>query len=100
MNGDNMDYVRREASRTFRTKKSVGYLKGKINELETDSKNTNIRDLYRGVNVFKKVYQARNNFVKDENDDLFADPHCAVTESVTALWFSEMKDRFIPHDYN
>jgi hypothetical protein len=46
VNGDNMDNVRREASRTFRTKKTQ-YLKNKINELETNSKNKNITDLYR-----------------------------------------------------
>jgi hypothetical protein len=51
--GDNMNNVRREASRTFRTKK-MEYLKNKINELETNSKNNNIRDLYRGINEFKK----------------------------------------------
>jgi hypothetical protein len=33
------------------------YLKNKINELETSSKNMNIRDLYRGINEFKKGYQ-------------------------------------------
>jgi hypothetical protein len=40
--------MRREASRHFRNKKRK-YLKGKINELATNSKNKNIRDLYRGV---------------------------------------------------
>jgi hypothetical protein len=49
VNGDNMDNVRREASRTFGTKERE-YLKNKINELETNSKNNNIRDLYRGIN--------------------------------------------------
>jgi hypothetical protein len=32
-----------------------------------------IRDLYRGINEFKKVYQPRSNFVKDEKGDLLAD---------------------------
>jgi hypothetical protein len=50
-------------------------LKDKINELESNSKNKNIRDLYRGVNVFKKGYQPRTNLVKDERGDLVADPH-------------------------
>jgi hypothetical protein len=36
-------------------------LKDKINELATDSKNMNIRDLYRGLNEFKMGYQCRNN---------------------------------------
>jgi hypothetical protein len=59
--------VRREASRYFRNKK-MEYLKDKINELTTKSKKkNNIRDLYRGINEFKKGYPPRNNLVKDEN---------------------------------
>jgi hypothetical protein len=69
--------VRREASRHFRSKKRE-YLEDKINELESSSKNKNIRDLYRGVNEFKNGYQPRNNLVKDEKGDLLADPHKIV----------------------
>jgi hypothetical protein len=72
-NEDNLNDLRREASRHFRNKKR-DCLKDKINELESNSKN-NIRDLYRGVNEFKKGYQPRTNFVKDERGDLLADPH-------------------------
>jgi hypothetical protein len=43
-NGDNLNNVRREANRHFRSKKKE-YLKAKINELETNSTNKNIRDL-------------------------------------------------------
>jgi hypothetical protein len=50
---DNLQNVRRETSRTFRNKKRE-HLKGKINELETNNKK--IRDLYRGINEFKKGY--------------------------------------------
>jgi hypothetical protein len=32
-------------------------MKEKINELETDSMNKNTRDVYRGINEFKKGYQ-------------------------------------------
>jgi hypothetical protein len=49
-------------------------LKGKINELETNNKNKNIRDLYRGINKFKKGYQPRINIIKDENGNLLTDP--------------------------
>jgi hypothetical protein len=49
------------------------YLKNKINELAMDSKNKGVRDLYRGINEFKRVYQPRSNLLKDENDDLLAD---------------------------
>jgi hypothetical protein len=49
-------------------------LKGKINELETNNKQKNIRALYRGINEFKKGYQSRINIIKDENGNLLADP--------------------------
>jgi hypothetical protein len=42
--GDNLKNLRLENSRIFRKKKRE-YLKGKINELETNNKNKNIRDL-------------------------------------------------------
>jgi hypothetical protein len=50
-------------------------MKDKINELAMNSKNKNIRDLYRGINEFKRGYQPRNNLVKDENGDLLVDSH-------------------------
>jgi hypothetical protein len=64
INADNLNNVRREASRHFRNKKRE-YLKDKINELVTNNRNKNIRDLYRGTNGFKRDYQQRNNLVKD-----------------------------------
>jgi hypothetical protein len=42
-------FVRREVSRHFRNKKRQ-YMKDRINELATNSKNKNTRDLYRGIN--------------------------------------------------
>jgi len=68
INGDNLNNVRCETSRTFRNRRRV-YLKEEIKELETDSENRNIIDLYRGVNEFKKGYQLRINLVKDKNGD-------------------------------
>jgi hypothetical protein len=56
-------------------------LKAKIEELQTNSKINNIRDLYRGINDFKKGYQPRTVIVKDENGDLVADSH-----SIMAGW--------------
>jgi len=50
-------------------------LKAKIAELETKSKIKNVRDLYRGINYFKKGYQPRTNIVNDEKDDLVTDSH-------------------------
>jgi hypothetical protein len=54
INGDNLQNVRSETSRTFRNKKRE-YLKNKINELETNNKtkNMSIRGLYRSINEFK-----------------------------------------------
>ncbi|KAJ4441767.1 hypothetical protein ANN_11625 [Periplaneta americana] len=69
---DNYFNERREASRTLRNKKR-GYLKEKLNEVETNSKNKNIRDLYKGIKEFKNGYQPRVNVIKDENGDLLAD---------------------------
>jgi hypothetical protein len=63
INGGNLRIVRREASRYFRNKK-MEYPKDNINELATNSKNKNIRNLYRKINEFKRGYQPRNNLVK------------------------------------
>jgi hypothetical protein len=48
INGDNLNNAGREASRHFRNKK-MEYLKEGINEPTTNSKNKNIRDIYRGI---------------------------------------------------
>jgi C4-type Zn-finger protein len=76
VNEDNLS-IRREASRHFRNKKRK-YLKEKINELEPKSKNKNIRDLCRCINEFKKGYQPRTIFIKDEKGNLLVDPHKIV----------------------
>jgi hypothetical protein len=72
INGNNLNDVRREASRYFKNKKRE-YLKDKMNELATNSKNKNIRELYRGIYEFKRGYQSRSNLVKDKNSYLLAD---------------------------
>ena len=77
---DNLNNVRREVSRHFRNKKKV-YLRAKIEELETNSKIQNIRDLYRGINDTKKGYQPRCNIVKDEKVTWLQNP--------TLLWLGE-----------
>jgi hypothetical protein len=73
INGDNLQNLRHETSRKFRNKQRE-YLKGKINEHETNNKNKNIRDLYRGIYEFKKGYQQRINTIKEENGNLLVDP--------------------------
>jgi hypothetical protein len=49
--------------------------KGDNNEFATNSGNKIIRDLYSGINEFKKGYKPRTNLVKDENGDLLAESH-------------------------
>jgi hypothetical protein len=49
INGDDLNNIRHETSRHFGNKKKE-YLKDRINELATNSKNKNIRDLNRGIN--------------------------------------------------
>jgi hypothetical protein len=44
-----------------------------MNQLETNSRNKNIRDLCRGINEFQRGCQPRTNLVKDENGVLFLD---------------------------
>jgi hypothetical protein len=93
-NGDQLHNVRRDASRHFRNKKKE-YLKAKINELETKSKNKSIRDLYRGINDFKRGYQPRNNVVKDEKGNLVADFH-----SIFARWRNHFSQLLNIHGVN
>jgi hypothetical protein len=79
-NVDNLNKIRHAVSRHFRNRKTA-YLKAKIEELETNSKINNIRDLYKDINDFKKGDQPRTIIVKDEEGDLVADSH-----SITARW--------------
>jgi hypothetical protein len=65
LNEDNLSNARWEDSRHYWNKKRK-FLKDKLNELESSSENKNIRDLYRDITEFKKGYQPRSNFVKDE----------------------------------
>jgi len=67
-------------------------LRDKIEELETNIKIQNIRDLYRGINYFKKGYQSRCNIVKDEKVDLVADSH-----SIVARWRNYFSQLFNVH---
>jgi hypothetical protein len=48
ISGDSLNNVRRVASEHFRNKKGE-YMKDRINELTTNSKNKNIRDLHGGI---------------------------------------------------
>jgi hypothetical protein len=54
INGDNLNNVSHGTSRYFRNGKKE-HLKDKINELATNSKTKNIRDLYRRINRSLKM---------------------------------------------
>ena len=87
-NVDNLNKVRREVSRHFRNKKKA-YLRSKIEELETNIKIQNIRDLYRGIIDFKKP---RCNIIKDEKGDWVADSH-----GIVARWRNYFSQLFNVH---
>ena len=70
-------------------------MKAKIEELENNSKVKNIRDLYRGINDFKKGYQPRTDIVKDEKGDLVAD-----SRSILARWRNYFSQLFNVHGFN
>jgi hypothetical protein len=68
VNEDNWSNVRREASGKFRNKERE-YLEDKINELESNSKNKNIRNMFTSITEFKNGYHPRTNVVNDERGD-------------------------------
>jgi hypothetical protein len=61
-------------------------MKDKINELDSTSKNKNIRDTHRGINEFKKGYQPRTNLAKNEKGDLLMDPHKIMNRLMDYFW--------------
>jgi hypothetical protein len=69
------------------------FLNDKINELAMNSENKNIRDVYRGINEFKRGYQPRSNLVIDENGDLLANP-----ETIVNRWKSYVSQLMNVHD--
>jgi hypothetical protein len=74
---DDLNSIRHDASRHCGNKKKE-YVEAKIDELETNSKINNIRNLYRAISEFKKGYQPRINIVKVEKVDSITDCHSTV----------------------
>jgi hypothetical protein len=62
------------------------YLRAKFDEIETNNKMKNIRNLYRGIIDFKEGYQPRTNIVKD---DFITDSH-----SILARWSNHFSQLF------
>ena len=53
--------------------KRKAYLQYKIDELGTNGKLKNIRNLYRGISDYKKGYQLITNIAKGEKSDFVTD---------------------------
>jgi hypothetical protein len=60
----------------------------------------NIRDLYRGINGFKKRYQPRINIIKNENGNLLVDPHSVLNrwknffnQMLNVHWFHDVRQK-------
>ena len=66
-------------------------MKAKIDELETNSKIKNIRD----ISDFKKGYKTRTNLVKDEKGDLVTDSY-----SILARWRNHFLQLLNVHGVN
>jgi hypothetical protein len=49
--------------------------KTKLTKSRENSNNKNIRDLYNGINEFKRGYQRRSNLVNDEDRELLTNSH-------------------------
>jgi len=81
--GDSLNNVRWETGGTFSDKKRE-YLKENFNELETNIKNLNIGDVYRGIREFKKGYQPRTTLVNDETDDVLEE---LLPSAIECTWF-------------
>jgi hypothetical protein len=51
--------------------KIAKYMKEDItNELDINTKNKDMRDFYRGINVFQKGYKLKTSLANDENDNI------------------------------
>ena len=70
-------------------------MKGKLSEIDNNSENKNIRDLYKGIKDFKKGYQARVNVIKNENQELLTD-----SNSIFNRWKDHFSQLLNVHKYN
>ena len=66
-----------------------------MEELETNSKINNVRDLYRDISDIKKGYQPRTDIIKDEKGDLIAGCH-----SILARWRNYFSQLLNVHGVN
>jgi hypothetical protein len=73
----------------------VSYIFALLDSLESNSKINNVRDLYRGINDFRKGYQPRTIIVKNEKGDVVADSH-----SIMARWRNYFSQLLNVHGVN
>ena len=62
-------------------KKKHDYMKAKVNKLEENSKNKNIREMCKEINEFKKDYQPHAFVIKKHDSTIVAD-----TTSILSRW--------------
>jgi hypothetical protein len=87
-NVDTLNKLRLGASRRFRNKRKE-YMKTKIDAHENNSKIKNIRDLLRGINDLKKVYQPITNTKQNKMGDMVTNFH-----SILARWRNHYSQLF------
>jgi len=66
----------------------------RVNELETNSKNKNIRDFYISISEFMNGYQPRNNTVKKEKSDLIVDA-CKILDMRRNIFSQPLNVRWV-----
>ena len=66
-----------------------------INELATNSKSKDIRDLERIINDFMKNYQPRTNLVNDEKSDLIK-----ISHNILARWRNHFCQQLNVYGFN
>ena len=69
-------------------------MKATIDDLESNTKLTNIRDVYIVIGDFKKGYQPTTTIVKVEKGDLVIDCH-----SILAAWKKHLSQPFIANKF-
>ncbi|PSN38275.1 hypothetical protein C0J52_16898 [Blattella germanica] len=83
-NSEQLFSIRRETTRFLKIKKRE-YLKEKINDLEINAKNRNIRELYQGIRIESKGFQDRTNIIKIENGNMLTDAKISIIYVVQPL---------------
>ena len=60
-------------------------MKAKVNKLEENNKNKNIREMYKGINESKKDYQPRAYVIKKHDGTIVADTTSILSRSDSFL---------------